>query len=120
MEGLERDVGRRFEDLEQGAHPETALMRLVDEAVDLVQRRHHVQKENRQSKDFTIRNPSADEQVNSASDDNKMEEAFVQRLAAAEERHLKVMPQLGCAAAFGGLRDSPDFLLVSIGGTYVV
>ena len=46
-----------------GRPPQAALVRLVDEPVDLVQRGHHVQEQHREGEDVAEADPPVDEQV---------------------------------------------------------
>ena len=95
-------------------------MRLVDEAMDLVQGGHHLEEQHREGEDVAVGDPAAHEQVDGAGDDDQVEESLIERLAAAEQRHLEVVPELGRPPPLGRLLDPPDLQLVRVGGADVV
>ena len=95
-------------------------MCLVDEAMDLVQGRHHVQVQDGKREDFAGPDLAVDEQVDGKREDDEVEEALVDCLAGAEERHLEVMPKLLGTPVLGGPLDALDFLAVGVGGPDIV
>ena len=60
------------------------------------------------------------EQVNGGGEHHQMEEAFVDRLAGAKERHLEVMSQLPGAPVLGDPLDPLDLAPVHVGRPDVI
>ena len=95
-------------------------MSLVDEAVNLVQGAHHVQVEDGECEDIADFDLAMNEHVDGAGEDENVEEALVERLAATEKRHLEVMADFLGSLPLGRPRDAADLLAMCVGGSHVV
>ena len=96
-------------------------MGFVDEAMDLIQRRHHVQVQDRKREDFAgPTQPAVNEKVNGECQDHDMEKPLVDRLAGTEERHLEVVTQLLGAPVLGYTLDPLGLLSMGVGRPDIV
>src|SRR5262245_61870006 len=95
-------------------------MGLVDEAVDLVERRHHVQEQDGKRQDVSVLDPAMHEQVDSEGNHEQVEETLIERLPAAEQRHLEVVPDLLDPALLGGFGHAANLLGVCVRSADVV
>ena len=118
---LERGIDGLTQQAEQIAHPQAALVGLVDEAMDLIEGRHHIEVQDGKREDLAgPPQPAVNEQVDGERQDHQVEKPLVDRLAGAEERHLEVMTQLFGASVLGDPLDSLGLLAVGIGRPDVV
>ena len=60
------------------------------------------------------------EQIDGEGQDQDVEESLVECLAAAEERHLEVVPDLLGPLPLGRPRHAADLLAMGIGGPHVI
>ena len=81
---------------------------------------HHVQVEHGERQDVAVADAAVDEEVDGEGEDQEVEEALVEGLAAAEERHLEVVPDLLGPLPLGRPRHAADLPAVGVGGPDVV
>src|SRR3954451_5612034 len=88
--------------------------------MNLIQGAHDVQVQHGEGEYGAEVNLSVDEKVDGEGEHQDVEEALVQCLTAAEQRHFEVMPDLLGSLALGRASYAADFLAVCVGGPHVV
>ncbi len=94
-------------------------MAFVQQPVQLAQRRHHVQEQQREREHVAAGDSPLNRHVNRDRQDQDMKQAFVDGLGAAKERHLDLMPQFHIAPAFRRLRQTIYFSAAGVGSPNV-
>jgi hypothetical protein len=93
---------------------------LVDEPVDLVEGPHDLQEQDGEGQDLAVGDRVRHEQVEREGDDQQVEGRLIQRLAAAEQRHLEVVAELLGPLLCGDLLHAPGLLTMGVGDADVV
>src|SRR5438270_2359570 len=119
LRGRERKIDRFGQHIEEIGYLDRAFVRLVDDTMNLIERGHDAQEQDREGENEAETDAAVRGQVEGQAQDRNVPETFVQCLGTTKQRHLKMMARLLDAALLRCAGHTLNLVMVSIGGANV-